>query len=86
MIVTDRMSYGLAALIVTLFLMFSASTVFADEGEDILVLVGGIDGPDPEIYPVSETVFRWMQSIIEPDDNIELINVHGVGFKLVINK
>ena len=72
MIVTDRMSYGLAALIVTLFLMFSASTVFADEGEDLLVLVGGIDGPDPEIYPVSETVFRWMQSIIEPDGNIEL--------------
>ena len=72
MIVTDRISLGLAALIVTAFLMFSASTVSADEDADILILVGGMEGPDPDVYPVSETVTRWMQSIIEPESNIEL--------------
>ncbi len=72
MIVRDRISYGLAALIVTVFLMISASAVFADEDADILVLVGGMDGPDPDVYPVNETFFRWMQSIIGTEGNIEL--------------
>ena len=62
---------GLAVLIVAL-LMFSVSAVSADEGGEILILVGGMEGPDPDVYPVSETVTRWMQSIIGPQSNIEL--------------
>jgi len=71
MIVKDRISVGLSALIVSLFLMFGASAVFADETGNIVVLVGGMDGPDPDTYPVTETVSRWIQSIFPADSGIE---------------
>ncbi|MCK5115537.1 MAG: tetratricopeptide repeat protein [Candidatus Aegiribacteria sp.] len=72
MIVTGRISWGFTALIAATLLMFGVPAAIADEGGDILVLVGGMEGPDPDVYPVSETVIRWMQSILESEGNIEL--------------
>ena len=68
-------SFGLGILVAFVLFVFCVPALFADETGDILVLVGGMDGPDPETYPVTETVTRWIQSIIGVQSGIE-IRIH----------
>ncbi len=64
-------SFGRGLLITFVLFVFCVPALFADEAGDILVLVGGMDGPDPGTYPVTETVTRWIQSIIGAESGLE---------------
>jgi tetratricopeptide (TPR) repeat protein len=68
--VTQRY-FGIGMLAALVLSVFCVPLVSADETENFVVLVGGFDGPDPETYPVTETVVRWVRSIIGDENGIE---------------